>query len=534
MSLNLKKVKSENSTKKNNSVSKLIFIGMGGVGRTFLEMMPYFKIPKPYSENILIFEPRDLSTEDTVKMYPNAKVVQVKLTDKNLTTILNKYIFPYDIIIDVSYHVYFKLILEYCLLHNIMYINTSMERFPLHNEHILDKNDYHRTLHSMHNEAIKLDKLSSNKKATILLTHGMNPGLITHFAKLGIAKIAKLCLKLAKQNKLSNQKITALEKAYKDKNYALLAYILQLRAIHCSERDTQLSKVKRKSDTFMNTWGPYSFYSEGVDPIQIGWGTHEQIVDGKITLNNKKYPIHFSKSPDNIAFLDVRGVDGYAKSFVPVTDKKGELIIKKNNPKLGEITGMLISHSENDTANRAFSLYRNGKLIYRPSNYYVYSSCVDSQNSILDVKKNGYKMLTHQHALRGYEIAEGEDAVGALLIFESNPILHMLDVKKDDPIYWKLKSTTYDFSNTFWSGTILSIEETKDLNMYYSGPTTVQVGTSLLSALKWMLKHPKKGVLFPEDIPYDKILSHAQPWLGRVFCDFVPYKSSVQFQDIVL
>lgn len=565
-------------------VHKLVFIGMGGVGRTFLEMLPMTDlVPKSYWQNIIIIEPRDLSEEPTIKHLVEKKisveVVPIEITSGNIRYLLNKYVQKSDIVIDVSYNIDFAPLIGYCFEIGAMYINTSMECYPTEGDEILEDRLYDRTLHYMHEDVNALERKFLKTYSTLptaIVMHGMNPGLVSHFVKLGLHKIGDTILKLAHKYELKSPALAVLKKACESDDFATMAYIMQLRVVHCSERDTQLAKMARKQGEFMNTWGPYSFWAEGIDPIQIGIGTHEsQSIDETktVVINGKRFEVQMpSSKPFNQIYAKIRGIDVMFESYVPVTDKHGELVTTSSGGyKSGLIKGMAIPHCENDSCNRYLSLYageakhhsgeindkpktgEKGKLIYRPSNYYVYSPCKAAWESFQEIRANKYKMLPIQHSLRGYEIKSGEDAVGALLIFEMNPLSHLLlcstglddmhkrqadnlkdhdsksknyDAKLVERITKKIKelSRGSESNNSFWTGTILSIDETRDLGIKYSGPTTVQVGISLLSAIHWMLKNKNKGLVYPESIPYREILKHSFPYLGRIFCDFVPYK----------
>jgi len=488
---------------------KIILIGCGGVGKTFLEMMIVAKFhPTGFAKHVIILEPRDLSDEPTIHDLRShnyvVDVVQVEVVKSNVNKLLDKYVSTGDIVLDVSYNVAFQPLINHCSKVEAHYINTSLERWEMKDEDDLNSDYQERVLHTMHVKVKELCK-AAKTKSTIVVTHGMNPGLITHFTCTALTKLAHFILKTAKKRKISNLHVNLLNVAYKNRNYALMGYLMSLRTVHCSERDTQVSKVKREKNTFMNTWGPYSFYSEGVDPVQLGWGTHE---DEKLTpfARRKIKVVLPTYGEKNQIFPHIRGVDLMLKSYVPVVNKDGELT---NKP--GEIIGMAISHSENDTANQYLSLYNEGQLIYRPSNYYVYSPCKDAWDSLAEVKKSKYNMLKNQFALRGHDIASGEDAVGSLLVFSCDPVQKILHDKIDT-------GTT-----SFWSGTILNISQAKKLGFKHAGPTTIQVGISLINAIKWMLANPKQGLCFPEDLPHEKIIADSAKYLGTVFMDFVPY-----------
>src|SRR5438046_10716662 len=51
---------------------------------------------------------------------------------------------------------------------------------------------------------------------------------------------------------------------------------LGVKGIHIAERDTQRAKHPKPLDTFVNTWSVEGFISEGLQPAELGWGTHEK------------------------------------------------------------------------------------------------------------------------------------------------------------------------------------------------------------------------------------------------------------------
>ena len=55
-----------------------------------------------------------------------------------------------------------------------------------------------------------------------------------------------------------------------------LAQRLGIKVIHIAERDTQVSKSPKKLNEFVNTWSVDGFVSEGAQPAELGWGTHER------------------------------------------------------------------------------------------------------------------------------------------------------------------------------------------------------------------------------------------------------------------
>ena len=59
-------------------------------------------------------------------------------------------------------------------------------------------------------------------------------------------------------------------------DWARLAKTLGVKGIHIAERDTQRAKQPKPLDVFVNTWSVEGFVSEGLQPAELGWGTHEK------------------------------------------------------------------------------------------------------------------------------------------------------------------------------------------------------------------------------------------------------------------
>ena len=49
-----------------------------------------------------------------------------------------------------------------------------------------------------------------------------------------------------------------------------------VKGIHIAERDTQRTKKPKPMNVFWNTWSVEGFISEGMQPAELGWGTHEK------------------------------------------------------------------------------------------------------------------------------------------------------------------------------------------------------------------------------------------------------------------
>jgi Homospermidine synthase len=59
-------------------------------------------------------------------------------------------------------------------------------------------------------------------------------------------------------------------------DWARLAQRAGIKGIHIAERDTQRARDPKPPGKFVNTWSVEGFVSEGMQPAELGWGTHEK------------------------------------------------------------------------------------------------------------------------------------------------------------------------------------------------------------------------------------------------------------------
>ena len=102
-----------------------------------------------------------------------------------------------------------------------------------------------------------------NSGPTAVLTHGANPGLVSHFVKQALLDVA-------------HDADPAIAAPTDRAGWARLAERLGVKVIHIAERDTQVSAIPKEPGEFVNTWSIDGFFSEGSQPAELGWGTHER------------------------------------------------------------------------------------------------------------------------------------------------------------------------------------------------------------------------------------------------------------------
>ena len=73
------------------------------------------------------------------------------------------------------------------------------------------------------------------------------------------------------------------------------------------------------------------------------------------------------------------------------------------------------------------------------------------------------------------------------------------------------------------------IDETREL-VPGQNATTLQVAASVLGAVFWMIRNPRRGFNVPDDLPHDKVLEVANTYLGpcpSVQSDWTPLRDRV-------
>ena len=92
---------------------------------------------------------------------------------------------------------------------------------------------------------------------------GANPGMVSWMVKQALVDIAK------------ELKLDFVEPQSRD-GWARLMQQAGVKGIHIAERDTQRARTPKPRGEFVNTWSVEGFVAEGLQPSELGWGTHEK------------------------------------------------------------------------------------------------------------------------------------------------------------------------------------------------------------------------------------------------------------------
>ena len=452
--------------------NKVLILGYGAVAKCTLPiLLKHVKIPY---ENITILDFENKAEELMPWTEKGIKFFQRKITPEDLDSILSEYLSPEGLLIDLAWNIDCCEIVKWCHDHEVLYVNSSVEVWDSYGERFT-ANPYEKSLYY---RQMTLRELSKNwgNTTTFVVDHGANPGLVSHFAKQGLIDIAQ---KMIVDGIAKNP--GTIKKQIREEKFAELAMELGVKVIHCSERDTQMSNNPKQVDEFVGTWSIEGLREEGTAPAEMGWGTHEK----ELPPLAHEPPI----GPKNQIMLAQMGINTWVRSWIPHH----------------EIVGMVIRHGEAFGISDRWTVWRDGKAIYRPTVHYAYMPCDATIASLHELRCNNYEMQSKVRIMNDNDIVSGADILGALLM--GHPY------------------------HSWWTGSILSIDKAKKLAPGQNA-TTIQVAIGIITAVMWMIDNPNKGFCLPDDLPHDFVLKIAKPYLGEYFSgpsDWTPLKNRLVY-----
>jgi homospermidine synthase len=71
-------------------------------------------------------------------------------------------------------------------------------------------------------------------------------------------------------------------------------------------------------------------------------------------------------------------------------------------------------------------------------------------------------------------------------------------------------------AGAYWYGSRLSTAQARAL-MPHNSATSLQVAAGVVAGVVWTMRHPRRDVVEPDDMPFEEILSFCRPYLGDVF-----------------
>ncbi|MGQ0383453.1 MAG: homospermidine synthase [Gammaproteobacteria bacterium] len=425
---------------------RLIFIGFGSIGQGVLPLI-LRHVGGLTPDRITIVTADDAGRAEADQY--GIRFLKHPLTRENYRHVLDPLVGRGDFLLNLSVDVSSVALIKLCHEKGALYLDTCIEPWP---GGYTDPNipASRRTNYALREEALELRKAWSNGP-TAVLTHGANPGLVSHFVKQALLDVA------AGTGRDANPKTRD--------EWAALSRELGVKVIHIAERDTQVSSRPKMPGEFVNTWSVDGFVSEGSQPAELGWGTHER---------------HFPR--------DGRQHDFGRKGAIFLAQPGCATRVRTWTPEAKHFHGFLITHGESISISDFLTVRQNDRVLYRPTVHYAYHP---SDNAVLSVHEfcgRNFEMQDRKRIMME-DITSGIDELGVLLAGHAK--------------------------NAYWYGSQLSIAEARNLAPHNSA-TSLQVTVAALAGMIWAIDNPAMGIVEPDEIDFRRNLEICMPYLGPV------------------
>jgi homospermidine synthase len=205
---------------------------------------------------------------------------------------------------------------------------------------------------------------------------GANPGMVSWLVKQALLNLA------------ADLGLGAAEPRSREE-WAELMRDAGVKGIHIAERDTQRARAPKRMGVFVNTWSVEGFISEGLQPAELGWGTHEKALppDGNRHDFGSGAAIYLSRP----------GAGTRVRSWAPTP---------------GAQLGFLVTHNEAISIADYYTVRDGNRVVYRPTCHYAYRPADDAVLSLDEMAGQAWEPQPQFHILDENEIVDGIDELG--------------------------------------------------------------------------------------------------------------------------
>jgi homospermidine synthase len=440
--------------------ARLLMLGFGCIGRGVLPLLLRHIAIRP--EQIRIVTEHD-AHRDIAEEYGISMRVQA-LTRDNYRDVLTEELHPGDFLLNLSINVASVDLLVWCQKVGVLYLDACIEPWA-GGYRDADLTPSERSNYTLRESALALRRRDGRPAPTAVLTHGVNPGLVSHFVKQALLDLAAAT---------NDDGAEPCDRA----GWAELACRLGVRTIQIAERDTQVPVARKRRGEFVNTWSVEGFAGEGSQPAELGWGSHE-----------RHWPVdayRHAHGCDAAIYLARPGAGTPVRSWTPLE---------------GPYHGFLITHGEAISIADYFTVWEgSGKrtVVYRPTVHYAYHPCDDAVLSLYEMAGKEWRLQERRRELGAADIVSGMDELGVLIGGHAR--------------------------NAYWYGSRLSIDEARGLSRF-NNATSLQTAAGVLGGVVWAMRHRAAGIVDPEEMDFREVLEVAMPYLGEmigVFSDWTP------------
>ncbi|HEY5103160.1 MAG TPA: saccharopine dehydrogenase C-terminal domain-containing protein [Steroidobacteraceae bacterium] len=434
---------------------RILIVGFGSIGQGVLPLiLRHIGLP---AERVTIVSADERGRAVAEEF--GVKLVCETLTRESFRRILNPLLGRGDFLLNVSVDVSSIALIKLCWEKGAMYLDSCIEPWP---------GGYtdptvpaaRRTNYALREEALGL-RPGNARSPTAVLTHGANPGLVSHLVKQALLNIAA-----DTAAEVGNPKSRA--------EWGDLARRLGIKVIHIAERDTQVSHVLKQVNEFVNTWSVDGFVSEGAQPAELGWGTHER----NFPRDGKRHDFGCMCA----IYLMQPGASTRVRTWTPLA---------------GHFHGFCITHGEAISIADFYTVRDGAQAVYRPSVHYAYHPCDAAIVSLHEFVGRNWQLQEKKRILMD-DIDTGIDELGVLLAGHKK--------------------------NAYWFGSQLSIGAARKLAPHNSA-TSLQVTSACLAGMVWAIENPNCGVIEPDEMDFRRCLEICMPYLGTVvgqYTDWTP------------
>ncbi len=370
-------------------------------------------------------------------------------------------------LVNLSVEVSSTALIRLCHEIGALYIDTVVEPWPgFYTDARLTASQ--RSNYALRETLMDLRRALPPGGPTAVSTCGANPGMVSWFVKQALLDVA------------AATGSAAAEPTTRD-GWARFAQSLGVKGIHIAERDTQRARTPKPRGTFVNTWSVEGFVSEGLQPAELGWGTHEKTMP----LEGQ----HHDFGPDCAIYLLRPGAGTRVRSWTPTA---------------GPQHGFLVTHNESISIADYYTVREESRAAYRPTCHYAYHPADDAVLSLHEMAGAQWRRQPASTILGEADIVDGIDELGVLLYGHAR--------------------------NAYWYGSQLSIEDTRRLAPYQNA-TGLQVTSAVLAGMVWALENPRAGIVEADEMDFRRCLAVQTPYLGPVigaYTDWTPLVDRAQ------
>ncbi|MGK9231530.1 saccharopine dehydrogenase NADP-binding domain-containing protein [Inquilinus limosus] len=433
---------------------RILMVGFGSIGQGVLPLLLRHLTLTSDRVTIVTAETRG---QKEAELY-GVRFILEPVTRSNFRTLLEPLLGPGDALVNLSVDVSSVELIKLARERGALYLDTCIEPwlggYTDPNLGPADRSNY-----ALREAALALGR--SPGAPTAVLTHGANPGLVSHFVKRALLDIAAAT---------GFEPPVPADRA----GWAALAQTLGVKVIHIAERDTQVARFPKRPGEFVNTWSIDGFVGEGCQPAELGWGSHER---------------HFPADGN-------RHVAG-SQAAIWLARPGAATRVRTWTPLAGPIHGFLITHNEAISLADYLTVGSGAQPEYRPTVHYAYHPSDDAVLSVHEFAGRNYELQPNKRLMMD-EITEGMDELGVLLAGHAK--------------------------GAYWYGSRLTIGEARELAPH-NNATSLQVTSAVLAGLVWAIENPDRGLVEPEDMDHERVLAVAAPYLGELagaFTDWTP------------